>query len=74
MSTKTVSKMRYSDIRRKIYQKLMEHLGTDATKVLKVNPAPDGVDDSHIRSERKIQVAKLQIIFRKSLEQQRSHL
>lgn len=40
----------------------------------KVNPAPDGVDDSHIRSERKIQVAKLQIIFRKSLEQQRSHL
>lgn len=40
----------------------------------KVNPAPDGVDDSHIKSERKIQVAKLQIIFRKSLEQQRSHL
>lgn len=52
----------------------MEHLGTDATKVLKVNPAPDGVDDSHIKSERKIQVTKLQIMFRKSLEQQRSHL
>lgn len=25
----------------------MEHVGTDATKVLKVNPAPDGVETIH---------------------------